>query len=531
MSVLLQFICLILFLLLVALPSLYGFHLYLLMFLAWRRRRVVRKRQQEVIEHYQRETPEENWPVVTTQLPLYNELAVAARIIEAAAKMDYPAGKHEVQVLDDSTDETREIVDEVVADLCAQGYDVKVVRRPTREHYKAGALAHGLRSARGEFIAIFDADFQPRAGFLRRMIPLFSQGEDVCVVQGRWGHLNEHESWVTEGLSLAMDVHFAIEQGARNWNGLLMSFNGTGGIWRKAAIDDPRVGGWSGDTITEDLDLSYRAQLAGWRMVYCVDEECPAEIPADANAVKTQQRRWAIGTIQTARKMLPDVWRSQLTIAQKLQATAQLTLYAIALPMILVALVGRVLPELLTNGWPVWIQWLCTAFLLAAIAPCIAYSVARVSIGRPIPGVLRMLKLIVLGLGLSANNAVAVMTGLFQHGGEFVRTPKSGSVGQRAQSAYRSLRSRLWMFELLLGTWCLAQWVYFLPQDGPGGLFLLLYALGFLLLGWQSRPRGQRQVAPVKQRTVPSSSVPRPQRSRRTADATADALATTSANS
>jgi cellulose synthase/poly-beta-1,6-N-acetylglucosamine synthase-like glycosyltransferase len=502
--------CGLLFFVLVVVPSLYGFHMYLLMFLAHRRRRQVRQQQRELVARYTRETPDEHWPRVTTQLPLYNEMTVARRVIEAAARMDYPRGRHEVQVLDDSTDGTREIVDRTAAELRAEGYDVHVIRRPTREHYKAGALAYGLHQAHGELIAIFDADFIPDHGFLRRMVPLFSEAPDICVVQGRWGHLNAEENWLTQALSLGLDLHFAIEQGARCWNGLLISFNGTGGLWRRAAIDDPRVGGWSGDTITEDLDLSYRAQLAGWRMVFCMDEVSPAELPADVNALKAQQRRWAIGTIQTARKLLPAVWRSSLTMAQKLQATVHMTQYAITVPMILVALIGRLLPLMLSNRiWPEWVQWLSTVFLLAALAPCIAYMNARFVLTRRLPSPLRILKLVVLGLGLCVNNGLAVLTGLVQRGGEFVRTPKSGSTGRRTRGTYGgSLRSHIWLLEVLIGTFCLAQWLAFLPLDGIAGSFLLLYAIGLIALGWGSRPEWIRGTPVIKSRTVPADSVP-----------------------
>lgn len=524
MNLITDLVCLLLFFLLIALPSLYGFHLYLLMFLAQRRRRRVRLAQQAEIRQFHASATAESWPRVTTQLPIYNELAVARRVIEAAAHMDYPRDRHEVQVLDDSTDATRAVVDQVAAELRAQGYRVHVVRRPDRTHYKAGALAHGLAQAAGEFIAIFDADFVPDPGFLRRMIPLIAPHPDVCVVQGRWGHLNSEENWLTETLALSLDLHFAIEQGARNWNGLLMSFNGTGGIWRRAAIDDPRVGGWSGDTITEDLDLSYRAQMAGWRMRFCIDEVCPAEVPSNVDALKTQQRRWATGTIQTARKLLPRVWACPtISLAQKLEATVHMTQYAIALPMVVVALVGRLLPLMLTTDvWPIWIQYLCASFLLAALAPCVAYMNARYAIGGGIPGPGRILKLIMLGLGLCLNNAVAVLMGLHQRGGEFVRTPKTGSAaGNASGSMYASIRSRLWIFEIILGLYCLAQWLIFLPIDGYlGGLFLLLYAIGLLVMGWSSRPWSARR---PQVRLLPSAVVGPASHSRRTA-AQANAL-------
>lgn len=502
----LQILCLTIFFFLVALPACFGFHMYVLMILANRKRAHIRAEQAAEIERYQTETKEEDWPYVTTQLPLYNELSVARRVIEAAAHMDYPRNRHEVQVLDDSTDETRHVVDQTAADLRAQGYNVQVVRRPERTHYKAGALAHGLPLAQGEYVAVFDADFVPNPGFLRRMIPLIDRRPDVCVIQGRWGHLNSDESWITESLALSLDMHFAIEQGARNWNNIPMSFNGTGGIWRRSAIDDPRVGGWHGDTITEDLDLSYRAQLAGWKMRYCADEVSPAELPADAAALKAQQRRWATGTIQTARKLLPIVWRSKrFNLFQKIEATIHMTQYAIAVPMVLVALVGRLIPVVLIHDqWMPGIQTIGSVFLLAAVAPCIAYIMARRAVSGRMPSALTVLKLFVMGLGLSINNAVAVLVGLGQKGGEFVRTPKSGSTDRRIkQSAYSSLRSQLWMVEIFAGAWCLAQAWTFWPVDGFFGvIFLLLYAAGFLAIGWSSRPSSPSTATTRQRRPV-----------------------------
>lgn len=483
------------------LPGIYGLHLYVLMFLAHRRRRSVRSRQHEIVERFQRQTPEDQWPRVTTQLPLYNEIAVAQRVIEAAARMDYPADRHEIQVLDDSTDETRQIVDQTCARLRDEGLNVVIVRRPNRDNYKAGALEYGLARASGEYIAVFDADFVPNPGFLRRMIPLIATQQDAGCAQGRWGHLNADESWITESLSLGIDGHFGVEQGARSWNGLLLNFNGTGGIWRRAAIDDPRVGGWQGDTLTEDLDLSYRAQLAGWKVVYCLDEICPAEIPANVDGLKTQQRRWATGSIQTARKLLPSVWRSRLTLIQKLEATFHLTQYSVNLFMLLMALLGRPLLWLVpADRYQHWLMWSWWLILIAAAAPSLAYVYARWSLGGGLTGPVRIFKLIVLGLGLSLNNACAVLAGLVQRGGEFVRTPKTGSHGRtRARPSYGHLHSRLWIYELLLGAFCLFQWLYFLKPDYyVGGTFLLLFAIGLFKLGWASRPRPKPQTAAIQ---------------------------------
>lgn len=494
----------------------YGLHMYLLIVLTRANADRTCRAQDEQISAYQSDTPDERWPRVTTQLPIYNELTVARRIIEAVAELDYPRDRHEIQVLDDSTDETREIVDAAAARLAARGVDIKIVRRSDRRDYKAGALAHGLRAARGEFIAIFDADFIPERGFLRRMIPLIAPHADVACVQGRWGHINEQDSWVTRAFAVGMDGHFALEQTGRAWSGLLMNFNGTAGIWRRAAIDDPRVGGWSGDTITEDLDLSYRVQLAGWRMEYRRDEVVPQEIPADVNALKVQQRRWATGSIQTACKLLPRLWGSSQTLARKLEGTFHLTQYSINVVMLLVALLARWLvaltPESIIRPY---LDATSLLLVVVAIAPTVAYAFARWSVGASIPGPVRIAQLIVLGCGLSLNNTVAVLAGLAQRGGEFIRTPKTGASDAAAapagaeplsrRSPYQALRSRLWALELLTGAWCLFQWGWFLQADRyVGGVFLLLLGIGFLTMGWASRPTFARTAA----RRRPSISVP-----------------------
>src|SRR3989449_2644652 len=279
---------------------------------------------------YRRATPEapplpDPPPYVTVQLPLFNERYVAARLVRAVAALDYPADRLEIQVLDDSTDDTAEIVAGVVGELRAQGVRVAHCRRTVRTGFKAGALAEGLATARGEFIAIFDADFVPPRDFLRAALPHFT--ERVAVVQARWGHLNRSYSALTVAQALGMDGHFGVEQSARAGSGLLLNFNGTAGVWRKAAIID--AGGWQSDTLTEDLDLSYRAQLRGWRIVYRPGIVGPAELPVVITGFKSQQRRWAKGAIQTAVKLLPAIARAPFSLWTKYQAFIHLTYYMI----------------------------------------------------------------------------------------------------------------------------------------------------------------------------------------------------------
>jgi cellulose synthase/poly-beta-1,6-N-acetylglucosamine synthase-like glycosyltransferase len=474
--------------------AVYGLHLYVLVFLFRRRRRQQRQTQQQIIANYAA-TPAGQWPVVTSQIPLYNERHVARRVIEAAAAMDYPAGRHEIQVLDDSTDACRGVVDGVVAELQARGCEVIVVRRPSREGYKAGALAMGLEEARGRYVAIFDADFVPPRNFLRKAVPLLEASPDLACLQGRWAHLNERESWLTRAQSLGIDGHFAIEQGARAWNGLLMNFNGTAGVWRKAAIEDATVGGWNGDTLTEDLDLSYRVQLAGWRIDYCIDLPCPAELPGTITALKTQQRRWATGSIQVACKLLPQIWKrsSALSLGQKLEATLHLTHYSVALWMLVLALIARPMLIVMAGEHEVirdwfWVVWI--GILFSAVAPSATYGYARYSLGGGWSGVRTIPSMLVLGMGLCVNNAVAVLRGLVLKGGEFVRTPKSGSESARRRvSAYRPVQDNLWIIELLLGIYSLISFgIYVLHFRWAFSIFLLLYAVGFLVIGWHSKP-------------------------------------------
>ncbi len=489
--------------------TLYGLHLYVLLGLFLRKWRARREAQRNTIAEYGSQRAAHDWPLVTTQIPIYNEADVAERVMRAVAAMSYPYGRHEIQILDDSTDHTRNCIDRTAAELLSAGADVKVIRREYRAGYKAGALAHGLRSARGTFVAVFDADFVPPADFLVRAIPLIATTEDVACIQGRWDHLNRDESWLTRAQALGLDAHFAIEQGARAWNGLMMNFNGTAGIWRKEAIDDPRVGGWNGDTLTEDMDLSYRAQLAGWRMDYCLEIACPAELPNTIPALKGQQRRWATGSIQVARKLLGRIWRSPVSWGAKCEATLHLTNHTVAIWLLLLAILAKPMllvfsAEGVVPGWmaPLWI-----AILIAALAPSLAYAAARYIVGGRLSGFRGIPGMFLLGSGLCLSNALAVLRGFLARSAEFVRTPKSGSVTNvRRHSSYRASREYLWIAELFLGAYSLTSFVVYLGMHNVlYSLFLLLYAVGFLTIGWMSRPRPTgSQPLPLGQLAHPS---------------------------
>jgi cellulose synthase/poly-beta-1,6-N-acetylglucosamine synthase-like glycosyltransferase len=476
-----------------AMLSLYGLHLYVLLYLFHRRRRQKIIEQKTFIDRYLSDIPESQWLGVTTQIPIYNEADVATRVIEAVAAMDYPRGKHAIQVLDDSTDETRLLVDRTVRRLREQGIDIEVRRRDNRTGFKAGALKAGLPHCRHPLVAIFDADFVPPRDFLRRAAPFLACDEKLACIQGRWGHLNQNESWLTKAQSVALDAHFAVEQGARAWNGLLMNFNGTAGIWRKAAIEDPAAGGWSADTLTEDLDLSYRVQLAGWRIDYCLDLACPAELPSTVNALKAQQRRWATGGVQTAIKLLPTIWRSSLGLSHKLEATMHLTHYAVYIWTLLIALLARPMLAMI-DPLPFW--W-CFVFgwgmmVFTVLASPIVYGYARYHLGGGLSGVRTMPAMLLLGTGLSINNALAVIRGLYVRGGEFVRTPKSGSTqAARFKSRYKPQKFQwLWFNEMLIGAYCLANWAICLSTGHwmAFSVFLAIYSASFLTIGWISRP-------------------------------------------
>ena len=401
-------------------------------------------------------SPIEHCPRVTVQLPIYNEANVVGRLLEAAGAIDWPRDRLEIQLLDDSTDHTREIAAEHVARLHADGVRITHVRRPRRTGYKAGALAFGMGESDGEFFAIFDADFVPPPDFLRRGMGYFRDPQ-IAAVQGRWTHLNPDYSGLTRAQVLAIDGHFGVEQSARMWSGWLLNFNGTAGIWRRDAIED--AGGWSAETLTEDLDLSYRAQLRGWRIAFDPTLECPSELPTQLAAFKAQQRRWATGSMQTARRQLPRVWRSPLSLATKIQATLHLTHYAVH-PLIAVTALLSIpcvlWPGLSTSPGNLWL--LPAPFALAMSGPTLLYSYAQraLSTGRRWQwrdlGVLTL-----LGIGITVSNTRAVAAAFRRSSGAFIRTPKLGIArrGERPAEAYRARSDGLLPFETLLAAYCL----------------------------------------------------------------------------
>ncbi|HRJ74974.1 MAG TPA: glycosyltransferase, partial [Anaerolineales bacterium] len=315
------------------------------------------------------------FPFVTIQLPIYNERYVAERLIEACASFDYPKHLFEIQVLDDSTDDTKDIVAKKVNQIKKQNINIHHIHRENRIGFKAGALANGLESARGEFIAIFDADFLPQPDFLKRLLPHF-QNEKIAFVQARWGHLNHDYSLLTLLQSFALDAHFAIDQLARSNSDYVFNFNGTAGIWRKSAILD--AGGWQADTLTEDMDLSYRAFLKGWSAYYAGDVEAPAELPVSFTAYRRQQYRWARGSLECAIKYIPVIWKSHFSFSKKFQATLHLTGYLLHLLAILLMLFYPML-LLFAVQYPTLLEPIGLGLLLNALVllPAFYFTVAQ----------------------------------------------------------------------------------------------------------------------------------------------------------
>ena len=426
------------------------------------------------------------WPRVTVQLPVFNERYVVTRLIEAAAAIDYPPDRLEIQVLDDSTDSTREIAAECIARLRARGTDIVHITRENREGFKAGALELGLGLAKGGLLAVFDADFVPPPSILRAMVPYFGD-PGVGVVQARWQHLNQDYSMLAQAQAISLDGHFVIEHAARMAGGRFFNFNGTAGVLRKACVID--AGGWQADTLTEDLDLSYRAQLRGWRFVFAPHVLCPSELPVEMNAFKAQQHRWVKGSIQVARKLLPAIWRSSVPLAVKVEASFHLTYNVAYVFLLLLSLI--VYPVVLARYRGASTTYAIADSILFLVATCSVIFYFAYAQRETRPDWKRRLRylpfVMSLGMGLSVTNTRAVLEALAGHRSPFHRTPKfriegrgDGWRGKR----YRSPVSGWALLEIALGlyfAWTMITLVHdrvYAPLP-----FFLLYLFGFLYVG------------------------------------------------
>ncbi len=443
-------------------------------------------------------------PAVTVQLPLFNEMYVVERLLDAVALIRYPRDRFQIQVLDDSTDETREICRRKIADLAVRypDLDVEYVHRIDRSGFKAGALENGLKTAKGEFVLIFDADFLPLADVLERTIHHFVDPK-VAVVQCRWDHVNRNFSALTEVQALMLDGHFIMEHAGRNRSGRFFNFNGTAGIWRRAAIAD--AGGWQHDTLTEDMDLSYRAQIRGWRFVYLPEVAAPAELPVEMSAFKAQQFRWAKGSIQVSRKLLARILRSNATFAQKSEAFFHLT-NNLSYPL-LVVLSLLLLPnlafrtqhgirEVLTIDLPLFFG---TTLSIASFYLASEREIERInnptgrrriqwSVWKRLPLVMS------LGIGLCINQTRAVMEALLGRETEFVRTPKHGIRGRLGSwngKKYRAAKSLTPIFELAMAGYFVVAVAFAVRNGHYVSLpFLMLFLCGFGYVGWASLWQG-----------------------------------------
>lgn len=435
-------------------------------------------------------------PRVTIQLPLFNEMYVTERLVDAVCAIEYPRDRFEVQVLDDSTDETTGIAKAKVAEWKAKGVDIVYIHRTNRQGFKAGALQAGLTVAKGEFVAVFDADFVPGPEFLRKTVHYFSD-PGVGMVQVRWEHLNREFSLLTHAQAVFLDGHFVIEHTARNRSGRFFNFNGTAGIWRRQAIVDG--GGWQHDTLTEDLDLSYRSQLAGWRFVYLPEVVSPAEVPVEMNAFKSQQARWAKGSIQVMKKLLPRILKSDLPRGVKSEAFFHLTAnLCYPLMVVLSALMPIAMIIRFRHGW-YQVLFLDLPFFIAATMSVLSFYVtSQKEIGQPWRERVKVLPFIMaLGIGMCLSQAKAVMEGLLGHESEFTRTPKLGVAGKAqgwAQKAkkYKGLKTALPLLELAFGLYLtLSIWIAFDRELVFSLPFLMLFQLGFLYVGFMSLFQGR----------------------------------------
>ncbi|MFI5253793.1 MAG: cellulose synthase family protein [Bacteroidota bacterium] len=427
--------------------------------------------------------PLTEYPLVTIQLPVYNEVYVVERLIDAVCRFDYPLDKMEIQVLDDSTDETTQVVAQSVAGHRSHGINIQQIRRANRSGYKAGALKAGLQTASGEFIAVFDADFMPRKDFLRKTLPYFMADPKIGMVQTRWEHANSDYSILTRAQAMALDGHFVIEQNVRNKAGFFINFNGTGGIWRKSCIED--AGNWQADTLTEDLDLSYRAQLNGWKFKFLIGVTSPAELPSEINALKSQQFRWTKGAIETARKILPKVWKSDLSLEKKIHSTFHLS-NNIVYPFIVVAGILNVPLIFIKHqgGYEMYFN-IMSVFVFAFIGSFLFYLYSQRDVYHDWQKRMLLFPIFMAGsMGLSINNSRAVFEGLLRKKSEFVRTPKYSILNKKdfwTDKKYaRTKFDYAVIIECALALYCLfgvGASIYYLEISAVP--FQLLFASGF----------------------------------------------------
>ncbi len=469
--------------------TIYGVHRYWMVMLYYRHARKTPKSPERFTA----------LPTITVQLPLFNERYVSQRVIEAACQLDYPADKLQIQVLDDSTDDSAAIAEAVCRQMRSAGHDVEYIHRTNRQGYKAGALENGLKTCKGEFIAIFDADFVPQRDMLKQAIDHFTDPEVGCV-QTRWEHLNRRQSLLTLCQAIFLDGHFMIEHTARNRGGRFINFNGTGGIWRKAAIAD--AGGWQHDTLTEDMDLSYRAQLRQWKIVFLRDVVSPAELPPEIISFKQQQYRWTKGSAQTAIKILPGLMFSPLPLRVKIEAFFHLTSGVVYPSAVLLALLvfptfcfGG--PSLLSPSSPLLWALMMGLFTVMTFSAATFYIVAQKELGENWVQLLPLVPLLMaIGMGISLANATAVISGLLSRkSGEFFRTPKYGiAAGDHKhhwKGRARSFRCRGALgpyLEVIFGLYLVACMVLAVILDRailclP---FLFIFTVGYFYVGFLS---------------------------------------------
>jgi cellulose synthase/poly-beta-1,6-N-acetylglucosamine synthase-like glycosyltransferase len=469
--------------------SLYGIHRYSMIFLFWKHRK----------DRPQPKAKFAELPAITVQLPIFNELHVVKRLVRKVAELEYPKHLLQIQILDDSTDETAGISQAEAEALQKEGFQVEYIHRTDRTGFKAGALENGMRSATGELIFILDADFVPPKSVLMDMVHFFTDDE-IALVQTRWGHINRNYSLLTKIQAMFLDGHLVIEQTARSRAGRFFNFNGTAGMWRKSAIID--AGGWEHDTLTEDLDLSYRAQMKGWRFVFLLDVETPAELPVDMDGFKSQQHRWTKGSVQTCKKLLGSVWKNEkIPFMLKLESTAHLTSNFAYL--FLVFLCFLVWPDMSNAGTEVpstlaeWRVWLLDIpiFLLTTGSVCLFYITAQRALFPKtwLREIVYLPALLALGVGMSINNGKAVLEAIFNHDTPFIRTPKYGiekrGESWRRKGRYKAMKSVARCLEIGLACYFTMLVIFaVLRNDWSSVPFLVLFMLGFWFVALGTLP-------------------------------------------